>query len=294
MNDNQPLGVVYDMPNSEYHSSIAMSSTGFKEFDRSPLHFYAARVDPNREPDQKTPAKRRGTAWHCATFEPERFDETYIVMPDGLDRRTKEGKQLWSEIEADGREPIKASEKETWLAMRDASRSHPVSKLIFGLPEIHCEASIFWIDQETGVPCRIRPDLMAPPCEMFPLGMICDGKTTKDVSPSEFARFVWNWDSYYQAAFYADGFQQAFGTDAPPPFIWLAQETDRPFATAYYSAGDDLVKYGRKKYRQHLRTYAALMDRYGIETPWPGYPTNVVDVAMPAFAAQQIEAVNAA
>ena len=80
------------MNNEQYHADTsAISASGLKLFMRSPAHYYAAYLDPNRVERQPTPAMRLGTATHCAILEPTRFNAEYAVIPESIDRRTKEG-----------------------------------------------------------------------------------------------------------------------------------------------------------------------------------------------------------
>lgn len=140
MQNNSPHGIVSGMPNDEYHAHPAIGSSGLKRFMQSPLHYWAAYLDPDRE--KKDPKHFRvGRAWHCAVFEPEAFGARYAVnhdvhpatkravllqqflaipstdlpvvaaetmlvaLPEGLSLTTKEGKALAAEIEAKGQIP---------------------------------------------------------------------------------------------------------------------------------------------------------------------------------------------
>ena len=138
MNDNALLGVFPDMPNETYHDDAAIGSSGLKRFLVSPLHYWAAYLDPKRE---KTDKKhfRIGRAWHCAVFEPQAFGERYATnhdvhplttkakllaecladgdrftamrgIPDDIKLTTKEGKSLAAEIEAAGGTPVQQSD----------------------------------------------------------------------------------------------------------------------------------------------------------------------------------------
>lgn len=237
----------------------------------------------------------------------EAWQARHVALPEGLSKTSKEGKALLAELEALGKtgvEPDKhaqvlelapglvgrtllsADDLEAVRTMADAAHRHPVTQAIFALPGGMSEHSIFWIDQATGAPCRIRPDYAVPPCSMFPNGLIIDGKSNDDSSPIGFARSAWNSEMYFQAAFYADGFQQHFKTDKPPVFAWLAQERDAPFATAYYAAPPDFIEYGRRKYRRLLAVFAECL-RTG---QWPSYGEHVQDLALPGWAAKEIDA----
>ncbi|NBO40554.1 MAG: hypothetical protein EBU92_03265, partial [Betaproteobacteria bacterium] len=48
--------------------------------------------------------------------------------------------------------------------------------------DIAIENSMFWTDQETGIECRARPDIIRPD------GLIVDLKTTQDAGASAFAK----------------------------------------------------------------------------------------------------------
>lgn len=236
------------------------------------------------------------------------FKATHVAIPDGIKTTTKEGKALLAELAADGKTGVEhdlyaqimglappligrtllaADDLASVSAMVHAAASHPVTQIIKGLPGGMGEASIFWIDTDTGAPCRIRPDWHIPPgmTEYFPAGLIIDGKTNDDSSAEGFAKSVWNNEMFYQAAFYSDGFQAHYGTDQPPVFAWLAQERDAPYATAYYSAGADLVEYGRRRYRRLLRVFAECLR----QNVWPGYPTTVQALDLPAYAAKAVQ-----
>lgn len=136
--DNAFLGVFPDLANDDYHSDFAIGSSGLKRFLVSPLHYWAAYLDPDRE---KTDKKhfRVGRAWHCAVFEPQTFGERYATnhdvhplttkakllaeclangdrftsmrgIPDDIKLTTKEGKALAAEIEAAGGSPVQQSD----------------------------------------------------------------------------------------------------------------------------------------------------------------------------------------
>lgn len=233
------------------------------------------------------------------------FRARYVGLPDGISKTSKEGKALLAELEAGGKVGIEESKLAEVLelapslagktllsaddlddvrAMVAAARAHPVTQVIMAQEGGRAEQSVFWVDEETGAPCRIRPDYAVPPCKLFPNGLIVDGKSNDDSSPEGFARNAWNSEMYFQAAFYSDGMQRLWKTPEPPAFMWLSQERDRPYAAAYYAAGADLVAYGRKKYRRLLRVFAQCLHT----GQWPGYPTVVQPLELPAWAAKQV------
>lgn len=278
------IGTFHDMSNEDYHAHPALGSSGLKLILQSPLHYWSRYLDPARESKDPTPAMKIGTAWHAAIFEPEAFARDYIEMPAGLDRRTKEGKALWAELEASGVEVLTPDDMARIKAMAASANEHPISKVIFGLEGGAAEVSFFWADIATGANMKIRPDYYVPPCATFPGGLLVDGKTGEDMSPAGFAKYAWNWDLHIQAAYYSDVFQALHNTPVPPTFVWAAQEKDAPFATAYYSAAADFIDYGRKLYRRALNTYGQCVAT-GV---WPGYAQTVQQLELPSWAAKQV------
>lgn len=265
-----------------------ISSSHFKLMERSPLHYWQQYVNPDRQQREPTAAMLTGTAWHTALFEPHYYERDFVKVPEGIDRRTKEGKALFAEIEASGKTPFKSDEYEQPLAMAAIARRHPVMDMLLGHENCIIENSIFIIDEETSLTLKIRPDLAIMPCDQFPHGLILDGKTTQDASPSEFGRSYWNLSYHYQAAFYTDVWQRFWQTKERPPFLYFCQEKDAPFATAMYSAPAKMVDYGHKRYREQLLRIVDCR-RSG---EWPSYSKEIANLSLPAWAEKEIEGEN--
>lgn len=285
MNENNLVGIFPDMPNREYHAHPALGSSGLKLLDQSPLHYWNAYRNPERAPAEDSNALRIGRACHTVYLEPHLIDDMLIVLPEDLDRRTKEGKILWAEILASGKEPITDKEWQQVSAMSRAAHSHPISQILFDRCNAQTEVSIFWIDPETGANCKIRPDFMVEPCAMFPDGLIADLKTTDDASPAGFAKSAWNWDMHLQAALYPEGFMATFKTRKPPAFLWLAQEKSAPYANAYYACPSKLSTYGRREVNRLRQIFAECL----ATDDWPGYSRKVQDILLPAWADRIVE-----
>jgi hypothetical protein len=277
--------ITYGLANDEYHAMPDIGSSGLREFARSPLHYWSKYRAPGRQRKDPTPLMKIGTAWHCAVFEPLVFARTYVEVPEGIDKRSKAGKELFAEIEQAGREPLTQDGMTQIKAMAMASMNSPVMQVILSQPNGVGEASFFWTDPATGVRCKIRPDYHVPPCTMFPTGLILDGKTIDDASAEAFGRSAWNAEHFLQAALYCEGFMACMGTTEPPVFAWLVQERDAPYACAIYSAAADLVEYGMREVEK-LRWRIAECEQTG---KWPGYPTLVQPLALPVWAQKQVE-----
>ncbi len=80
----------------EYHAGPGVSKSDLDLIARSPAHYRAQKAAPR----EATPAMIIGSAFHTATLEPEKFDLEFAVAPEGIDRRTKAGKEEWAAFEA--------------------------------------------------------------------------------------------------------------------------------------------------------------------------------------------------
>jgi exodeoxyribonuclease VIII len=264
--------------NTEYHADTsAISASGLKLFMRSPAHYYAAYLDPNRIERQPTPAMRLGTATHCAILEPERFSAEYIALPEGLDRRTKEGKQAYADLLATGAELLTSDDMSLVVNMACAFRDNATSRALFDRKHV-VEQSIF--AEVNGVACKCRPDFMTADGLM-----VMDVKTTSDASPESFGKSAWSLGYHIQAAFYRRVIQSATGIT--PEFIFGCVESDRPYLTAYYTVPQYLLDYADGVIDALLEQYAECL-RSGI---WHGYIAEIEpqELSVPGYAQRIIE-----
>ena len=81
-----------EMTNEAYHSDVSrISKSGLDLIAKSPAHYYAKYLDPNREASQPTPAMRMGAITHSYILEPNQFSSNYVIAPE-LNKRTNEDK----------------------------------------------------------------------------------------------------------------------------------------------------------------------------------------------------------
>jgi hypothetical protein len=274
-------GIFDGISNRDYHCSPAISKSGMDLIARSPLHYYTAILDPNREVREETASMAFGTAVHTAILEPETYRERYVVMPK-VDKRTKEGKNIAEAFEAEaaakGATLITQVEDEKIDRIMHSVHDHPVAQKLLSTGV--AEQSCFWRDAETDVWCRVRPDwLIASPLA------IVDLKTTPDGSLDAFRAASWKWRYYVQAAFYLDGVAAATG-DRPDSFMFLVVEKEAPFAVSVFYADEEFIAAGRAEYRRCLRIYADCFQN----NKWPGYDTAIQPIGLPKWASVTEEA----
>ena len=265
--DKLLLGLVRDMPAEDYFAVDAASNSALKDLERSPWHY------ANRVQREQTPAMFAGTLAHCAILEPAHTLERYAIKPTGHDGRTKEGK-AWTEANA-GRQIVSAEQMGIASAQRAAVLAVP--ELASLMSSGYAESSAFWIDAETGVYCKCRPDWV----HTLPDGrvILLDLKTTADESPAGFARAVWNFGYHRQAAHYSAGFTAATGIDVAA-FVFAAVTSAPPILAVPYMLDDEAAQKGRESCAELLHLLAQCRE----SNSWPAYGSGVQILSLPAWA----------
>lgn len=261
------------LDNAAYHRHPAVSKSHLDQIARSPLHYWARYLDPNRVEPEPTPAMRLGTAVHTLTLEQDTFAERYVVAPQ-FDRRTKAGKEEWAafEAEAAGRELISADDRATVSRMAEAVWTHPAAGALLKLKG-KAEQSFLWTDEATGLECKCRPDWLADDGSL-----IVDLKTTEDASPAGFRKSIANFRYHVQAAWYLHGLEQAT-VRRPEGFIFICVEKKPPHAVAVYVADGEMINAGGERALQDLERLAECR----AAGRWPGYSEEIEPIGLPAW-----------
>lgn len=276
---NAPLsliGIVPGLSNEDYHAGPGVSCSGLHLIAKSPEIFYGRTLDPLRPPREEKPGQLEGTLAHCAVLEPGEFHQRYAVGP-AASKATKEWK-AFAEANAD-RVCIKPDQYETAMRQAESVRRLPqvVEALSHGFPEM----SAYWIHPETGELCRCRPDWVSPAGDG---AILLDLKTCSDASPAEFRRQIARKRYHVQDAFYSDGYAAASGAPVLG-FVFVAVETEWPFAACAVMIDEQSQEAGREAYQQDLTTYHKCKQS-GI---WPGYSASIEQVTLPAWAFRRNE-----
>lgn len=264
-------GVYPGTPMDEYHRWDAASNSRLSKLRRSPAHLKAYM----EEPPPMTDALRIGRATHAAILEPDDFARLYVCGPEG-DRRTKAVKEQWDALEDQYGVGyvLKPFDYNVCLRVRDAVHVHTkATGMISGPGQV--ELSMLWEDDNTGLLCKARWDRYSPEIAG---GAIVDIKTTRDASSREFERSLFSLGYHRQGAFYLMG-----GEARKLParhFVILAVEKAPPYAVAVYRLTEGALSAGEEQIRPLLVKYAECKAR----GEWPGYPDEVQDIAIPAWA----------
>jgi len=264
-----------ELSNAAYHGGAGVSNSGLKLIgDRTPAHFYARYLDPNRRADAGSRPKFIGTALHAAALEPDKFEAEYVVAEGFRDRRAA-GFKAWSQ--AQQRLILMEHEFENVLGMRAALHNHPAARSLLA-DAFEFEYSAYAHDPETGVLVRMRMDLMTNS------GWIVDLKKCQDASQEGAAKAMANYGYHHQDAFYTDCLAWACG-EPPAGFAFVFVEEEPPHAVGVYVLDSDDRDRGRRLYRRNLEIYAHCLER----NEWPAYSPEALIVELPYWARRRID-----
>ncbi len=259
---------------ADYHRHSAVSKSHLDQVARSPLHYWAAYLDPNRQPREATPAMVIGSAVHTHVLELDTWDQRYVTCPEGIDRRTKQGKAEWEafSVASSNRTVLSKADADLVMRMGQAIYAHPAAAFLLQRPGL-AEQTYLWTDDATGLECKCRPDWMTRDGQL-----IVDLKTTEDASPAGFRKSVANFRYHVQAAWYLDGLERATGR-RPEQFIFICVEKKPPHAVAVYAASVEMVATGAITAEGDLARLALCRE----SNEWPGYSNQIEVLDLPPW-----------
>lgn len=259
--------MTYTRPMSfaDYRAIDAVNPSSLKVlWNQSPLHYREALTAP----DVETPSKKLGTAVHMAILEPERFDSFYQICPEGMKFNVKAGKEWLAEY---GHLPfLKYEEHQKCVAMRAAVEQHPKACRYIDA-DGQVESVLQWIDTETGIECKGRPDLVLDD------GTLVDLKSARDAGPRLFGSQAAQLGYHFSMAMYRDALAEMGRT--PPRVLFVAVENEPPHDVVVYRVPDDVLAQGREDYRNALAELAVCRNT----DRWPGHGQEL-DLELPRWA----------
>jgi len=284
------LGLFPGLPAETYHRSPGVSNSMLSALKRSPMHCWALHLNPDRPEREETASMFTGTLAHCSVLEADAMAARYVVVPDDAPRRptaaqwkakspsieSKAAMAWWSHFNehTTGRLIVTAEQYDT--TRRQLAAVLAVPELANALASGMAEASLFWVDERTGLQCRCRPDWI----HRLPDGrvIVVDLKTTADADPQAFGKSVWNYGYHRQAAYYTAGLQ-ACGIEVAA-FIFAAVTSAYPFIAVPYLLDDEATRRGADEVRDLLDLY----QQCSATNTWPAYGSGVQVLSLPAWA----------
>ncbi|WP_186019901.1 PD-(D/E)XK nuclease-like domain-containing protein [Burkholderia gladioli] len=264
----------YNLSIEAYHAMAPVSKSQLDDINVSPFHFYSRHRDPNRPPRETKSGQLEGQLAHCAILEPDAFATRYVIGPS-----VHRGTKAWKEF-------VEAHPHQVAIQQDQADIAWHQSNAVWSIPDIgdalsagKAEVSAFWTDPETGVECRCRPDFVH---ELDNTSVVLlDVKTFSSADPDEFRRQAARKRYHVQAAYYTDGYAAASGLDVAA-FIFVAVETEWPYAASAVMLDQISLEQGRADYRRNLATYA----RCSAANEWPSYSRDISLISLPQWAFQ--------
>lgn len=261
-------GLVFDMPEAEYHARPELSSTQARALLDSP-----ARYRYDLEHRRESVAYDVGHAVHARILgvgSPViEYPEEHLT-PSG-NPSTKAATVAWLEEQrAAGLVPITPAHMLTVDAMAEAALAHPEARRLLEA-DGHSEVSVFAADPETGVRCRARIDRLSAEFAI-------DVKTVAgSASRIEFGREAARYGYPVQAAWYLDALSWA--GEPEREFRFIAIEKAAPHLVAVHALDDVTMLTARQMAAKARETYAEC----AATNTWPAYGDDVLTTYIPAW-----------
>jgi exodeoxyribonuclease VIII len=264
-------GVFYDMLEQEYRAQTAIAGSDAKHIlpPKTPSH-YAAHMAGETKREQ-TRSMLLGTMSHLAVLEPTKLDTAFVEKPEGIDFRTKLGKE-WKE--SVGAMPIlDQDEARAVRGIRDSIAAHDAAKALLA----GCDSEVaMFAEHRSGLWIKGRVDALK--VESDNEAVIVDVKTTSaGADYNTFSRQAASLNYHVSAAWYC----HLAGLNGLPParFYWIAVETVAPYAVAVYEIHPDALDLGVGMMNDALGLIAQCEDA-GV---WPGYAPEVQCLNLPSW-----------
>ncbi len=218
-----------------------------------------------------TPAMVLGSAFHTLILEPDLFNARYAIYPEGLDRRTRQGKIDYEAfcVDSSGKEVINAETMKLLNNMAIALGNHTEARaLIWGEGSVF-ERSYVYGDDESGLIVKSRPDIIRPNC-------IVDLKTCRSAEEHQFKQSAYKQGNHVQGAMVQDAMRIIDGREdaLTLPVINIAIETTAPHCIGIYFLSQASLEAGRERYKATLKNMKTSFES-GV---YPSYPTKEIDL----------------
>ena len=274
------------MTNEQYHAAPGESKSKLDAMAISPLAYWDAHENPDREPREEKDCFMFGSGTHTLVLEPHLFEQEFAVgfdssaYPDALDTVADLKKELASrnlmvsgtkpelvdrlidsgfpsnrimlsmrrehDARTAGRTQISATDYKDMLGMLKSINGHHTAAGL--IDGAYIEQSYFAKDPDTGILLKCRPDIITRNRQIVP-----DLKTTDDVSTEGFSNTIYRRNYHMQAAICLDILAYLYGDDAPKIFAFIAVQKKRPYDVNVVYLNDQQVEDGRRLYKRLLQ-----------------------------------------
>jgi hypothetical protein len=268
--------------NEQYHSNDAISHSKLELFRRRPISYFRRFVAKTLARPEASEAFRLGSAAHCAVLEPATFWDRYALRPEGIDRRTKDGKIAFAEFESANVGKTVITQDEAWSVqeMTAAVQHHPLASqlLAAGSPELSWRVS-----PVGGLALQCRTDWFNPAgCELSGgRPYVADLKTVESLDADAFRNFeraCFSFGYHRQAGFYLPLITEITGSPVFD-FFFIAVEKVEPFGVAVYRLSDAAIARGQDETVSDLIRLKSCQD----SGQWPNLPSELREIGLPKW-----------
>ena len=251
-----------------YNALPGVRSSQLKLMLKSPAHFKEFRTE-------ETEALLVGRAVHCAILEPQKYDDEFIYEPDGIDRRTKAGKEAYAEFlaAADGKTILSRKHLEMVEGVKESASKSELLQQILADSTLK-EVTSSTIDNFYGLDIKARADILDTR-----RGAIYDVKTIGDFATEKnIVRAIINYRYDFSAAYYKRVFEQATGQDFPL-YGWVFVEKKPPYGIRLVAVDADSLKAGQDDVAWCLDQLKRAIDT----DHWPQYKQEFSTIKLPEW-----------
>jgi len=258
-------GLVYDLPDEEYHKVLSpeeasFSSSQFKDALKDIEYFYGKYI--TKEIVEKISSNTQnnfdiGHAYHGLTLEPQLFDKQFAIYPGPVKRGAAYEKFVKDNAT---KKILSDKQKITAQFIADAANKNLVSKKLrsIGEAEVSCFVELH------GMKVKVRADWIrfedtycAETGELIEESFILDMKSTtgNPKDQKKIKKTISDRDYDLSAALYLDAFNK-YLSDNNLPLIkqWKFCFDSKDLGTSkVWTATEDMLRVGRAKYMEGLR-----------------------------------------
>lgn len=242
---------------AEYHATKgSWSHSQIEDLIQSPALFHGRHIT-GVFPRESSPALDVGTIAHAAITDPDGLDGVLAIIPPEVLNRDGHRKGsdwlAWSDAH-DDKIQMKRSEAAPVLHMVANVQANPAaSRLLDAFGPF--EYTMIWTDAESGLDLRARPDKIAE----TDLGtVVVDLKTTRALSPREFANDIVRFGYHRQAAWYLDAADLA-GFN-PVAFCFVCVDKSPAHECVVYQLDARAIELGRQQNRDAIADLARRLE----------------------------------
>lgn len=271
-------GVYRDVSIEDYHADKSwISSTGLKHAKKS-MSEYRMFLDGYWDEETKLHFDF-GNAVELHLVNEEVFEDRVAIMPtekwvmealdDNKDLKNPKASKVYKELLADWMEDnegkyiipdVGDQSYETLQVITARCKADPYLAPL--LSQMQIDTSIYWIDKETGLKLKTRPDLVLPEKR---IGI--NIKSATSAAPDDFSKNLVKLDYPIQACIEIDGMVSSGLMPSVDKYFWLVLEKNAPFNAQLYEFDEGDIRVVMDEYRWLLRKLKECYDA----DKWPGY-----------------------